>query len=365
MNILSVNNGNSGCDHYRLQVPLGELARHGHEVRLPDPSQGQPLPADLLSTDQDRGMPSDADLEWADVIVGRMLTCPEIVPHWKRWSAFAPTVYDIDDLVTQVDPSNPSLVTFSHPGVQDAVREMLQSATAVTTTTETLAGELRRLGAQVAVCANRIPDGALVQQARKPTGRKVRIGWTASSSHGRDLYDHASMLRQFLIGRPGVELVIMGYDYRRMLGEDLPNVTHLPWVQPPGYYEAIDWDIGIAPLSRSRFNQSKSPIKAIEYGARGIPTVATAGSAYTGYVRTGETGFLARDSADWLRALTWLVDDPQLRQEMGSAALDQAAGMAISGGWSDWEDAYRAARVKWEVDRWDRQGLFGSATIRP
>src|SRR5262249_12114020 len=107
-----------------------------------------------------------------------------------------------------------------------------------------------------------------------------------------------------------------------------------------GFYGAIDWDAGLAPLyPGSVFNRSKSYIKALEYAARGIPVVASDAEPYRGFVLHGVTGFLVKYDHEWLKYLEELTD-PQVRADMGDKAREHAGGYTIEGTWQLWAAAY-------------------------
>jgi glycosyltransferase involved in cell wall biosynthesis len=342
VNILVVNNGQSGCDFYRLQMPMAELSKRGHQVRMPEPEMTRSR-VGALATAQDAGIPPDEDLEWAEVIVGRQLSYPGVVAHWQRWSAFAPTVYDTDDDVFRVDPSNPALVAYTHPGVQVAVERMLALSSLVTVTTDVLAERVSEFNANVAVLPNCVDQSVLELPpyvTAAPRGWDgARVGWTASSSHYRDLYENARGMRRFFLSHPEVEFHTLGVDYRGLL--DLPTpVQHTGWLPIDRYYPAIAFDVGVCPLAVNDFNQAKSPLKALEYAARGIPAVATAGTAYDGFIKHDETGLLVHDQDDWLRHLHELVSQPELRAEMGQRAKLAASFWTIQENAALWEQAY-------------------------
>ena len=79
----------------------------------------------------------------------------------------------------------------------------------------------------------------------------------------------------------------------------------------------------------------------IEYGARGIPSIATDCPAYRDVITHGVDGFLVRRDHEWLRYLSELADD-KLRAQMGEAARVMAARHVISRNWTAWQDAYEA-----------------------
>jgi glycosyltransferase involved in cell wall biosynthesis len=78
------------------------------------------------------------------------------------------------------------------------------------------------------------------------------------------------------------------------------------------------FSIGLLPLPDTPFNHGKSPIKALQYMAAGIPCVA---SALSGTIEMlGENNCCALYSSgtsDWINNLTRLVRDTALRRQMG------------------------------------------------
>jgi glycosyltransferase involved in cell wall biosynthesis len=106
----------------------------------------------------------------------------------------------------------------------------------------------------------------------------------------------------------------------------------------PDYYRSIDFHIGLAPLRAHTFNRSKSPIKAIELAALGIPSICSNFGPYSEVVRHGETGFLARQPHEWATYLRELLD-PEVRRVMGEKARAIAAEHTIERNIELWEKA--------------------------
>jgi glycosyltransferase involved in cell wall biosynthesis len=105
-------------------------------------------------------------------------------------------------------------------------------------------------------------------------------------------------------------------------------------------YRVYDWHIGMAPLMDSYFNALKSRTKLIEYGARGIPTVASAVGEYVDWIDHGENGMLVKTPGEWTSALTYLTDNPSELQRMGEAAQKKAEEAKISNNIHLWEQVY-------------------------
>ena len=98
---------------------------------------------------------------------------------------------------------------------------------------------------------------------------------------------------------------------------------------PRGYYETMNFDIGLAPLVDNAFNISKSFLKPLEMNALGIPVLASDVGPYRGYVKDGVNGFLIRQDHEWLKRLSELASDDGLREKMSASARERAREWTI------------------------------------
>jgi glycosyltransferase involved in cell wall biosynthesis len=80
------------------------------------------------------------------------------------------------------------------------------------------------------------------------------------------------------------------------------------------------FDVGVMPLFNDRYTKGKCAFKIVEYGAYGIPSVASSVGANVDVVVQGETGFLVETDEDWEEALQKLLTNPELRASMGVKA---------------------------------------------
>jgi glycosyltransferase involved in cell wall biosynthesis len=83
----------------------------------------------------------------------------------------------------------------------------------------------------------------------------------------------------------------------------------------PAKLATLDLDIAIAPLEDNAFNQCKSNLRLLEYGAMGWPVVCS--DVYP--FRTGKPPVIscANNVDDWIDAISLLINDFSLRQAMG------------------------------------------------
>lgn len=314
----------SGCGWYRITMPLRELARHGHDVKLM-------IGSDVRAKDA---------AEWP-LIVGQRVDKHDALPAWRRFRARSRLVYEIDDDVFSIEPTNwQAYGIYSRGDTLDAVAHCAETADLVTVTTEPLATVMRQYNDRVTVLPNHVP-GWLCDYERPPNERPV-AGWGGGASHGADIGLVARPMREFLTRHPGWDGHLMGTDYRPTIKHDRVGFT--PWInvgeEPEAFYKAIRYDIGLAPLVPSVFSTSKSAIKALEYAALGIPVIASDVEPYREFVLHGTTGFLVKYDHEWLKYLDVLAADDGLRAEMGSKAREHARSWVIEDGWKLWEQAY-------------------------
>lgn len=301
-----------GCSYYRGALPARILREHGH------------------NTDAYPELPLDGG-DW-DVIIGQRTVREDTSAMWQRLAADGRRlVFEVDDDLWHIPPHNPAHGFFD-PACLDRAAENASAAAAVTVSTEPLAAVLRQFNPRVHVMPNYIDEALLhLQRLRR---RRVTIGWAGSPTHREDLRVCARPVKKLLAARGNVDLHVIGWDYRNAFGG---HGRFTPWARPtPNYYRLIDFDIGIAPLADDEFNASKSPVKALEYAALGIPVVASNTGPYPGFVKHGVTGFLADTEQDWARYLRMLTADRGLRERMGDAAREQAADWTIQRHAAEW-----------------------------
>lgn len=88
-------------------------------------------------------------------------------------------------------------------------------------------------------------------------------------------------------------------------------------------FATAGYDIGLAPLPRTPFFESKTNNKYREYGATRIAGIYSDVSVYSNCVRNGETGLLVNDHPDsWFTALRRLIQEPALRQRIQDHAYE-------------------------------------------
>jgi hypothetical protein len=310
----------SGCGEYRIKIPLGELARHGHEIQL------------------ELGGTGEAARGW-QIVVGQRMDKHDALPIWRRLGLTSKLVYEIDDDVFCVEPVNAMAHSvYGQPVTQDSVIHAAEVADLVTVTTEPLAEVMRKHNPNVVVIPNVVPDAIL--DIERPRRDRLVLGWAGGASHAADILMIAAQVRRFLDRHPRAQMHLIGTDYGPTIRRPCRFTR---WdADLMAYYRNIDFDIGLAPLTGTRFDRSKSNIKALECAALGIPVVASDVEPYRDFVIDGVTGYLVRREDQWFARLRDLANDDAMRTEMGAKAREQATAWTITKGWQRWETAYQS-----------------------
>lgn len=314
---------NSGCGHYRVALPLAEYVRRGG-----DATWSEVMPK-WAATD-------------ADVIIGQRVCKDGPTTLWQSLcrTGRALMVLELDDDLFRVDHSNTPAHNFYQPGILDNLAQNIRASDVVTVTTDALADMVKAYNTNVMVVPNRIPAWLLSHQ--RPTRANLTIGWGGGASHRMDWEDAAPQVARFLWRNEDVRAHMIGAMFEAHRNWPLDRVTFTGWRQSvDDYYRTVDFDIGLAPLRPHLFNQSKSPIKALEYAALGIPVVASATGPYEQFVQHGVTGYLVRRDHEWTSFLKELSGDADLRHVMATNARELASRNTVESNLGSWLAAWQ------------------------
>jgi len=331
MKIFAGHDGGSGCAYWRMLLPMRHLAEHGYDITI-------------ASADLDKGKAVTAStMAGHDVIVAQRFNKPGGVHVYREARSPANRlVYEVDDDIFHVTAENFAAYTmWQRPEILEAATHAMEVSDIVTCTTPVLAEVLSEYNPNVVVLPNHIP-GWVCDVDRKHRDRPA-VGWAGGASHGVDVGMIVSPVRRFLKRFPGWDFRLAGTDYRPTFKAG-QRAVFTRWVQvndnERDYFTSPDWDIGLAPVAPNTFNASKSPLKALEYGALGIPVIASDWYPYRDFVKHGETGFLVRRDHEWLSYMSELAADAGLREKMGEAARDLARQYTIEKGYKLWAKTY-------------------------
>jgi glycosyltransferase involved in cell wall biosynthesis len=240
-----------------------------------------------------------------------------------------PVLYEIDDYVQAIRKAVDH--DFRHEYKRDEIKKMelcMRRADGMICSTEYLARRYRTFNKRVWVCPNGL-DMARYRLSRpslKPTingERSVCIGWAGATGHTRGITPWMEVVARVMSRHQNVRFMSIGYPFAEMI--DSLRALSIPFTALETYPAAMmSFDIALAPAGNSGFYKAKSPLRAMEAGALGIPVVADP-ALYGSAVIDGQTGMLAATPQEAEDALEALVTDERLRLRMGAAAREHVA----------------------------------------
>lgn len=277
---------------------------------------------------------------------------PRHVEAYERVVALArqlqkPLIYELDDLLVEVGSSHPDADHYLAP--RPSILRAVLEADAITVSTQPLQEYLQAFHPNVFRLPNYLADRLWQPCPPRPArsgGAPVRIGYMGGQSHQADMEIAYPALERILARfGEGVELQFWGLHP----GEEWLRRPNVRWTHPylvsyaefAGYFVQQDCDIFIAPLQDNLFNRCKSSLKYLEYSFLGVPGVYSKLAPFEELVIHGENGFLADTAGEWEACLAHLVEDPALRQRMGSAAQETVRqNWLLSRNARHWEETY-------------------------
>jgi len=233
----------------------------------------------------------------------------------------AKLILDLDD--------HPFVHNEKHPLYEKLVKKrpmmeaMILLSDHIVVSTEPLKQALKKYGKKITVIPNAIdPEIWKVKKAEARADNIIRIGWIGSGSHLADTHIINGAFNRILAKYPNVEIHLCGFvDNDSSRGErEFHHKPTIGYKEYPQYVADLDLDIAVAPLMDSEFNRAKSNIKWLEHSMLATPMVLSNVTPYKECVEDRKTGFLAKGEDQWVKYLSWLIEDPLRRKTMGEAA---------------------------------------------
>jgi glycosyltransferase involved in cell wall biosynthesis len=238
--------------------------------------------------------------------------------------------------------------------INKVVDTFIQEADLVTTSTEFLADEYRKLNDNVIVLPNCV-DPFLFDEPLRNESDKIRIGITGSVGLTTDLDIMEPIFRHYE-NDPRVQLVFFSlmdksenmvsqiYEGEYRILESLDVEWH-PMVPMNQYYEKLNelrLDIQIIPRADNYFNRCKSNLKFLESSMFEIPCIAQGfADNKSPYHNDRDYMLLAYTHDEWIKHIDELINDKEKRSEMGRKARAYVEDKySIDNNVHLWENAY-------------------------
>ncbi|MCJ7957752.1 MAG: glycosyltransferase [Pseudomonas sp.] len=297
--ILGLALNNSAIGHYRVSQPLIELQA-----------------AQRIMGSVSYQMPSIIEVErlQPDVVIfqGRYNTSKFNDINQVRNYSQARRIYELDDYVAHIPERNEHARNMP-ANIEDLLRRGIAQCDRVVVSTHALANTLSSMHQDIRVVPNMLAPHLWNQiRSQRRTSLKPRIGWGGGTSHRGDLELIADVVMELA---NEVEWVFFG-----MCPEVLEPYVHeyhpgVSLAHYPAKLASLNLDLALAPLEFHIFNECKSNLRLLEYGACGYPVICSDTEAYRGHLPC--TRVISNSVQEWLQAIRMHLADPQASYRMG------------------------------------------------
>jgi hypothetical protein len=145
----------------------------------------------------------------------------------------------------------------------------------------------------------------------------VTVGWVGTPETWRSCV--SSFLPEIRSALAGLDAHLMAVGAGSAANKAAGVITR-EWSEDREIGNIQEMDIGIMPLPNIPWMRGKCGYKLIQYMACGLPVIASPVGANRNIVDHGVNGLLAATPEEWATALNTLVNDINLRQQMGAKA---------------------------------------------
>lgn len=228
-------------------------------------------------------------------------------------------IYDFDDALYAKPPFQSSNVSSER---EEQLRQMIEKVKAIIVGNQVLANYAEQYNKNV-IIAPTVPGflETLNNPPMKEHNNSVNpliIGWIGNPEN---LYYLEQIKEVFkLIGEKYTDYVKLKVVSSASFVCSGINIENKKWDLKKEVEDILTFDIGIMPLTNDERSRGKCGFKALECMSFGIPVVASPVGVNKRIVKDGVNGFIAHSIDEWEKKLTLLLEDEDLRSQLGQNA---------------------------------------------
>lgn len=304
MKILALWEGMGGVEYHRLYTPLKRLQiDHSEEIAV---SVCQRFThGELPSLKQ-------YDLVIFNKYLGALHY--EILQELGRHRI--PYIVDVDDYWI-LPKGHVNFKYWREHKLKQAIIDAIKYADGVTCTTPQLAAHIQEINPDVCILPNALDLTDEQWNGSRNDSSVIRFGWVGGVTHQNDLQiisDAISMICEEYTDN--VQFILCGYQQNNWIwesqltrfgmadGKIRPQVK-VSMEQPVNEYGNFYrlFDVALAPLENTKWNNCKSELKIIEAAAYGLPVIASAVAPYMNHTKNNGVKFVLNTPDAWYNAI--------------------------------------------------------------
>lgn len=312
--------------HYRIVLPFNELEKAGW-------IQGGLYFGNPETIDIARQKP--------DAVILQCRYGVSAIDDFKtvRRCSDARLIYELDDYIIDVPKKNAHARNLP-TNMRELVRLGIAMSDRVVVSTQPLADALSGMHGDIRVVPNMLAASLWSQlKSERNTSRKPRVGWAGGTSHRGDLELILDVVKALA---NDVDWIFFGMcpDLLRPYIKEFHEPVSLGAY--PRKLASLNLDLALAPLEINLFNDCKSNLRLLEYGACGFPVVCTNTKAYQGYLPC--TRVSTNQTHEWIEAIRMHLNDREASARQGDALREVVLRdyVLTSGNLQLWANAWLA-----------------------
>ncbi len=224
-------------------------------------------------------------------------------------------IYDFDDAVFldfDGEPNNTKAMQFKFIGA---------NAQKIVAGNQYLANAAQTLNTNVQVIPTCIDTAKYYPIETTQPKNKIVIGWIGTISNYPFLNIITDVIKAILEKYPQ-QVTFRVVSQHHPLDNVLPQLRYEfhKWNEETELSEINNFDIGVMPLNYNHWTLGKCGFKLIQCMACGKPVVASNVGENQNIVDDSYSGFLVETEAEWIAALSKLIENPALRAQTGENA---------------------------------------------
>ncbi len=205
------------------------------------------------------------------------------------------------------------------PEILRSIERAMECCDGLIVSTPYLKKKYRHFNDNAFVCQNGIDEKRY--DFERPERDTVNIGWAGATGHTDAVTPWFAMTGAIMKARPETMFVSIGEPYglafQKEIGEE--RAIAVPWAAIEQYPAAMTmFDIALAPAGEGSWWRGKSDLRWLEAGALGIPAIVN--PIIYPEAQNGQTALTAVNQQQIAEALLALIDDSDLRREVGEKA---------------------------------------------
>lgn len=232
----------------------------------------------------------------------------------KAFQSGAKVIFDFDDSIWLEDtsPGNKKWSWIKKPA---KFFENIKYAHTVIAGNTYLAEKAKCVNNNAVIIPTTINTSFHVAKPQLRNGNKVIIGWSGSIStikHFESLLPVLAQIKEKYKDKVAFKIIgEAGYK------NSLLKIESAAWSEATEVNELNSLDIGIMPLPDDEWTNGKCGLKGLSYMSCEVATVMSNVGVSSEIIENGINGFLAGNEQEWLIALSKLIENRNLREELG------------------------------------------------